>query len=155
MDKPLYSFEPLKQSTDWVLVLTFSVVILMLLAAYAVSKYGKLDTNRRNIVIMVCFFVGVVAMGTALFRLMSLWKLKPVQIFSDRIETPYGTAPLKNVRDFYVKIERHYKPINPTVVSDSARYFFLLERDDKTHVLSEGDYPVDSILAKLNDVMGY
>ncbi len=155
MDKPLYVFEPMKQATDWVLVMTFCGIGLMILAAYLVKKYSTLDVNRRNILLMICFFVGTIAAGTALFRLVSLWKLKPVQIYSNRIETPYGTAPLSNIRDFYVKIERHYKPMNPDVVTDSSRYFFLLERNDKTHVLSEGDYPVDSILAKLNDVMGY
>lgn len=155
MDKPLYIFEPFKHTTDWVLVGTLSAVVLMVFLAYAVSKYSKLDVNRRNILMMLCFFIGILAAGTATFRLISMWKLKPVQIFSDRIVTPYGTAPINNIRDFYVKMERHYKPMNPSEVKDSARYFFLLERNDKTHVLSEGDYPVDSILAKLNDVMGY
>ncbi len=155
MDKPLYIFEPFKQTTDWVLVGTLSAAMLMGLLAYVVSKYSKLDVNRRNILFMLFFFLGILATGTAVFRLFSLWKLKPVQIYSDRIETPYGTAPFKNIRDFYVKIERHYKTMDPSEVRDSARYFFLLERNDKTHVLSEGDYPVDSILAKLNDVMGY
>ena len=155
MDKPLYTFEPLKQATDWVLVLTFCLVALMGLVAYWVSKYSKLDVNRRNILLMICFFFGSIAAGTAVFRLVSLWKLKPVQIYSNRVETPYGTAPINNIRDFYVKIERHYKPMNPDAALDSARYFFLIERNDKTHVLSEGDYQIDSILAKLNDVMGY
>ena len=155
MDKLLYTFEALKHATDWVLVLTSCVVILMALMSFVVTKYAKLDTNRRNIVVMLCFFIGIIAAGTAAFRLISLWKLKPVQIYVDRIETPYGTARLDNIRDFYVKLERHYKPMNPNEVKDSARYFFLLERNDKTHVLSEGDYQVDSILAKLNDVMGY
>jgi O-antigen/teichoic acid export membrane protein len=155
MDKPLYTFEPMKHATDWVLVGTFCLVALMLFMTYLIKKYSKLDVNRRNVLIMVCFFIGIIAAGTAIFRLISMWKLKPVQIYSHRIETPYGTAELNNVRDFYIKIERHYKPMNPDAVTDSARYFFLLERNDKTHVLSEGDYEVDSILAKLNDVMGY
>jgi hypothetical protein len=155
MDKPLYTFEPFKHATDWVLIGTAFLVILMFLAAFAVQKYAKLDTNRRNIVNMVCFFIGIIAAGTAVFRLISLWKLKPVQIYSNRVETPYGTAPLNEIRDFYIKTERRTKPMNPSAVTDSSRYFFLMERSDKTHVLSEGDYDVDSILAKLNNVMGY
>jgi hypothetical protein len=155
MDKPLYTFEPFKHATDWVLIGTAFLVTLMLLIAYLVKTRANLDVNRRNIVNMVCFFIGIIAAGTAAFRLISLWKLKPVQIYSNRIETPYGTAQLNNISDFYVKIERRTKPMNPSAVTDSSRYFFLIERSDKTHVLSEGDYQVDSILAKLNDVMGY
>lgn len=155
MDKPLYIFEPFKHATDWVLIWTAVLIGLMLFIAYAVKKYANLDTTRRNIVTMVCFFIGIIAAGTAVFRLISMWKLKPVQIYTNRIETPYGTAPLNNIRDFYIKIEMRTKPMNPNAVTDSSRYFFLLERNDKTHVLSEGDYQIDSILAKLNDVMGY
>ncbi len=155
MDKPLYTFEPFKHATDWVLIGTAFLVILMFLAAYSVKKYAKLDTNRRNIVNMVCFFIGIIAAGTAVFRLISLWKLTPVQIYNNRVETPYGTAPLNEIRDFYIKTERRTKPMNPSAVTDSSRYFFLMERSDKTHVLSEGDYEVDSILSKLNNVMGY
>lgn len=155
MDKPLYTFEPFKQSIDWVVVLTLALVLLMLFVSFLVKKYSKLDVTRRNIVNMVCFFIGIIAAGTAVFRLISLWKLKPVQIYTNRIETPYGTAQLNNIRDFYIKTEMRTKPMNPNAVTDSSRYFFLLERNDKTHVLSEGDYQIDSILAKLNDVMGY
>lgn len=155
MDKPLYTFEPFKQSIDWVVVLTLALVLLMLFVSFLVKKYSKLDVTRRNIVNMVCFFIGIIAAGTAVFRLISLWKLKPVEIYAKRIETPYGTAQLNNIRDFYIKTEMRTKPMNPNAVTDSSRYFFLLERNDKTHVLSEGDYQIDSILAKLNDVMGY
>ncbi len=155
MDKPLYTFESFKHTTDLVLVWTFGTLFIMAFLAYVVKKKSKLDVNRRNILVMLCFFIGILAAGTAAFRLISMWKLKPVEIYNNRIVTPYGTAPLNNIRDFYIKIERHYKMIDPSAIKDSARYFFLLERNDKTHVLSEGDYQVDSILSKLNDVMGY
>ncbi|MBL7818398.1 MAG: hypothetical protein JNL70_25530 [Saprospiraceae bacterium] len=155
MDKPLYSFEPFKQTTDWVLVLTIGIVLLMLLVGLWVKKKSTLDTNRRSMLMMIFFFIGTIAAGTTFFRLFSMWKLKPVSIYNNRIETPYGAAPFNNIRDFYIKLERHYKPMNPNEIQDSARYFFLLERNDKTHVLSEGDYPVDSILVKLNEAMGY
>ena len=87
MDKPLYIFEPLKQATDWVLVGTVCLIVVMVLIALFTKKQTNLDTNRRNIVFMICFFIGSIAFGTAAFRVMSLWKLKPVQIFNNRVET--------------------------------------------------------------------
>jgi hypothetical protein len=98
---------------------------------------------------------GLVCAFAIVLKLFSYFRLQPVELYDDRIKTPYGTAELRNVRDFYIKIERHYRPMQPNEVRDSARYFFVQERSDKTHVLSEGDYPIDSIWARMNDVMGY
>ena len=82
-------------------------------------------------------------------------RLKPVKLYRTGIETPYGTAQLRDIKDFYIKKEVHYKPMQPNVIADSARYLFILEANDKGHVLSEGDYPIQEILAKMNDLMGY
>ena len=102
---------------------------------------------------MVLTFIGVIALGTSAMKLYSQYRLKPVEIYSNRIVTPYGATPLSNVSDYYIKLEKTFKPLQTDVVRDSARYFFLIEKNDKTHVLSEGDYPIYGILDSLNKVM--
>ena len=102
---------------------------------------------------MLLGFLAVIASGFFLLRLLSQAKLKTVSIYNNRIETPYGEVRLQDIRDYYIKIERKYKPLNPNEITDSTRYFFIHEKSDKTHVLSEGDYLIDSILFKLNYVV--
>ena len=155
MDKPIYIFEPFKQDIDGWLVLTSIVLALAIFGILYFKNNKKMEYNRRNALLMVFSFVTIIATATGAFRLYSKWRLKPVEIYVNKIVTPYGTAPFKNIRDFYIKLERRYKPMQENEISDSAHYFFILERNDKGHVLSEGDYPIDSILAKLNDAMGY
>lgn len=155
MDKPLYSFAANKTPFDVWLIAPVLIALICVLAIYCVRKKTNLEYNRRNIVVMVLGFFTVIALGTAAMKAVSYWRLQPVQIFTNRIVTPYGETPLSNVSDFYVKLEKTYKPMQTEVVRDSARYFFLIEKNDKTHVLSEGDYPIYDILEKMNEVMGY
>ena len=155
MDTPLHSFVANKNLLNNWFVASVFIALACGLAILYFRKNTNLDYNRRNIVIMVLGFFTVIALGTATMKAYSYWRLKPVQIFTNRIITPYGETPLSNVSDFYVKLEKTYKPMQTEVVRDSARYFFLIEKNDKTHVLSEGDYPIYDILDKMNSVMGY
>jgi hypothetical protein len=155
MDNPLYTFEPFKHTFDTWLFIPFVIALSASIGIFFFNKNKILDTQRRNVVKMLLGFVIVIAIGMGGFRLISQLKLKTVKIYSNQIETPYGKTPLSNIRDYYIKMERRFKPINPDKTTDSTRYFFILEKNDKTHVLSEGDYQIDSILAKLNEAMGY
>ncbi len=151
MDKPLHTFEPYSASTDFWLIFLSTVFFLCLLGIFLIKK-TRLDAPRRAVVSMILSFIAVILAGFVGLRVYSSFKLSPVKIYINRIETPYGEANFREVRDFYIKQERKYKPMNPNEVTDSTRYFFLFERSDKTHVLSEGDYLIDSILAKMNEV---
>jgi hypothetical protein len=153
MDKPLYTFQPLKQSFDTWFVVTAIATLLLLGFLYFFRKKSTLDVSRKGVIIMMLAFLTLISGGTALFRFISLWRLQTVEIYQNRIVTPYGTAPMTNIRDYYVKLETHYKPMQANVVQDSARYFFLIEKNDKTHVLSEGDYRVYDILDAMNNIL--
>jgi hypothetical protein len=155
MDTPLHSFNALKNPLDAWLIVPFLIALIGGLITLYVRKNTTLDYNRRNILVMILGFFTVIALSTVGMKLYAFWRLQPVQIFKNHIITPYGDTPLSNVADFYIKLEKTYKPLQTEVVRDSARYFFLIEKNDKTHVLSEGDYPIYDILDKMNDVMGY
>ena len=153
MDKPLYTFQPLKQSFDAWLILTALATLLLLGFMLYFRKKSTLDVNRKGVTMMMLAFLTLIMGGTALFRFISLWRLQEVTIYQNRIVTPYGTTAMTNIRDYYVKLETHYKPMQANVIQDSARYFFLIEKNDKTHVLSEGDYKIYDILEALNNTL--
>ena len=102
---------------------------------------------------MILGFFAVIAFGTTVFRLYSKWRLQPIEIYNNYIKTPYGDAPLSNILDSYIKLEIKYKPMQSNIAQDSAHYLFIIERNSKTHVLSEGDYPIKEVLDKLNETM--
>lgn len=154
METPLYTFEATQSWINAWLICSFITAIMGFSVYYFQDKL-PVEQRLKSVIGLVAALVGFVFIFAFTLKIYSLTRLKPVKIYRNSLETPYGTAEFKNIKDFYIKIEKHYKPMQPNVLADSARYFFILERDDKGHVLSEGDYPVDSILAKLNQVMGY
>ena len=155
MDKPLHIIEPYKHGMDGWLILTFGFFALSIAVMYYYNKNKKLDYNRRNIIVMLSGFIAAIAFMSGGFRLYSKWRLQPIEVSVNHIKTPYGKAPLNNLLDYYIKLEKRYKPMQADIIQDSAYYFFLIERNNKTHVLSEGDYPIREVLDKLNEVMGY
>lgn len=155
MDKPLYIIEPYQHGTDFWLVTTLLIAALSFVGTLYFRRNTKMEYNRRNSVAMILSFFAVIALGVSAMRFYSKWKIQPIEIYNNRIKTPYGEAPLSNVIDFYIKLEKKYKPMQTEIVQDSAHYFFLIERNNKTHVLSEGDYPIKEVLDKLNETMGY
>jgi hypothetical protein len=153
MDKPLFTIEPYKQSLDvWTIALMVVVAVCLIFIYFYLPKI-KLDKTRRNIISMLLSFLAVIAGGFVVLRLVSKVKLTTVEVYNNHIKTPYGDVRFQDIEDFYIKIEKKPKILNPNEITDSTRYFFLIEKNRKTHVLSEGDYLIDSILAKLNYVV--
>jgi hypothetical protein len=154
MDTPLHTFEAAKSYSDIWLVGSL-ILGLLGFGLYFFQEKIPVEQRLRSVVGLAAAMIGLVAVLSLSLKLFSMARLKPVKLYRNSVETPYGTASLREIKDFYIKKETHYKPMQPNVVSDSARYLFILERNDKGHVLSEGDYPIDSILSKMNDLMGY
>jgi hypothetical protein len=154
METPLYTYEAAKSFLDTWLI---GSIILGLLGfgAYFFQEKLPVEERLRKVIGLAAALIGLVAVLSMGLKLFSMARLKPVKLYRTSIETPYGTAQFREIKDFYIKKEVHYKPMQPNVVADSARYLFILEGNDKGHVLSEGDYPIHDILTKMNDLMGY
>ena len=150
MNKPLFTFEPFEQSFDFWTVALMGAVAAGLIFMYFFLPKTKLDKNRRGIVSMLLSFLMVIAGGFIVLRLASKMKLSSVEIYNNHVKTPYGDVRFQDIDDFYIKIEKRSKILDPTELIDSTRYLFIMEKSRKTHVLSEGDYLIDSILAKMN-----
>jgi hypothetical protein len=154
METPLFTFEAAKSIMDTWLIGSFILGVLGF-GSYFFQEKLPVEKELRKVVGLAMALIGLVAVLSLTLKLFSMSRLKPVKLYRNSVETPYGTAQLREIKDFYIKKEVHYKPMQPNVVSDSARFLFILEQNDKGHVLSEGDYPIDTILAKMNDLMGY
>jgi hypothetical protein len=154
METPLHTFEAAKSFFDSWLIGSI-IVGLLGFGLYFFQEKIPVRQNLRSVVGLAAALIGLVAVLSLCLKLFSMARLKPIKLYKNSVETPYGTAELREIKDFYIKKEVHYKPMQPNVIADSARYLFIVERNDKGHVLSEGDYPIDSILAKMNDLMGY
>jgi hypothetical protein len=154
METPLYTYEAAKSFLDsW---LIGSIIITLIgFGLYFFQEKIPVEQRLKNVVGLAAALIGLVAALSLGLKLFSMARLKPVRLYRDGVETPYGTVQWREIKDFYIKKETRHKPMQPDVVTDSTRFLFIVERNDKGHVLSEGDYPIDSVLAKMNDLMGY
>ena len=151
-EKCLYTFEPLKISFDYWLWMPIMFIVLCVLVGIVSHKKIE-EKNRRLTVLMLLSFIGVISFFTSLSRLYALWRMQPIKLYTEHIETPFGKTKYTDIKDFFVRTQNDYKPMQPTVVRDSIRYLMIIERSDKTHLLSEADYPIDSIFVKLDEEM--
>ena len=151
-EKCLYVFEPLKLDFDAWLWIPIIITSLSIISAVVIHTKIK-DKNRRLTLLMVISFAGTIAFFTALSRFYAIWRTEPVKLYTEHLETPFGKTTYFNVKDYFIRLQHEYKPMQPETVRDSTRYLMIIERNDKTHLLSQSDYPIDTILAKMNLIM--
>jgi hypothetical protein len=153
MEKVLYTIEPFKFGVPWTIIISLAVAGVCFGFAFGYVQKLRLDYNRRQVLQLLLMFIGVTALFSGIWKSVSLMRLTPVRIYSNVIETPYGRMDFKNIADFYIKVEPKYRTMQQNVPVDTTKFFYLIDRSGKNHVLSEGDYPIDTILTKLNTVL--
>jgi hypothetical protein len=152
MQPALYAFEAHKQAFDSMLILALGLSFLGIVGIFFIKRTAQIDNLRKNLLVMLFSFLSVIALGVAILRLYSRYKLQAVEIYNDKIITPYGTARIIEIEDFFIKIETPNSIVKTQAAKDSTRYLFIVEKNLKTHVLSEGDYAIDSIFESLEKV---
>ena len=152
-EKCLYTFDALKIAFDFWLWMPLGLILLCIFSGYILQKQIA-DKDRRLTTLMILSFVGVISLLTAGSRLYAITRMQPVKLYTEHIETPFGSTTYFNIKDYFIRLQRDYKPMQPDAPRDSMRYLMIIERNDKTHLLSEGDYKIDSIFLKMNEIIG-
>ncbi len=153
--KILHEFPAINQSfTNAYFVIPIVIATICFANILFFRQYKRLDSMRRNVVIMVFTFIGLTALGAGVFKFASMKKLTPIKIYADAIETPYGKIPFSDLKDASVQPYMKYKPMQAGTVTDSTRYLFLFKQSqDLPDVISEGDYKIDSIFDALRQTL--
>ena len=145
-----YSFNPLKTPFDYLIWLSLGIISLCTLTAFYFSKSKTLDSSRKNIIYMICSFIGFISVITFGSRLITIFRLRPFVIDNTKISTPYGETKLTDIKDFFIQTDRQYKPYNPNTPVDSMRYLIIFNKKLKRQMYSEADFPIDTIFKILD-----
>lgn len=153
--KILYEFPAINQSfTNSYFVIPIVVATICFANILFFKQFKRLDTMRRNVLMMVFAFIGLTALGAGIFKFASMQKLTPIKIYADAIETPYGKIPFSDLKDASVQPYMKYKPMQAGVPVDSTRYLFLFKNSQNLpDVISDGDYKIDSIFDALRQTL--
>lgn len=120
---------------------------------YLLRREVSREQRNLNIVIaMLLFFLFLIGSSTAFFSYMRLNKVGPIEIYASGMKTPYGQVGFADIRNAEIVIDKE-----PNVLTGSTgrrtRMLAIIEKNGKTHALSEEDYPVQKILAKLKEAI--
>ncbi len=99
-------------------------------------------------------FVAFIALGTGIFSFLTAERLQPVNLYKDSISVPRGNILFKDILKIQVEeLKEHSKyPIQKDgqlYVIGQTDLMVIEKRDGSSYLLSEENYPLDSIYAKL------
>jgi hypothetical protein len=150
MGELLYTFEAANSGayTNFILAIIAAVLGVGGTLYLLRRKVSREQRNLNIVIAMLLFFLFLIGSSTAFFSYMRLRKVGPVDIYEAGMKTPYGRVQFADIRNAEIIIDEE-----PNVLSGSAgrrtRILTIIERDGRTHALSEEDYPVQEILGKM------
>ncbi len=128
-------FQPDLYSSN--LTLWISLTLMLLGAALTFFLFKKYKTLS-----LLSFFIAIIAACSTFFSFWTTQKLVPVQISAEKLITPYGETALSEIKSSEIK----GGAIDASIIKkDDTRILLIVERSNKTHALSELNYPIDSI----------
>lgn len=155
MGEPLYTFLPTNTTDSFSFWGSIAVVVGSAIAlVYLLRKKSSGDAYRRQMLLaMLVFFALIMAATTAFFSFWSIQKIGPVVVYSEQMETPYGTVAFDDITRAYIEMNGKRSLVNPGATTNSVRMLFIEEIDGKMHVMSEDNYDIDEILAKMKSIV--
>ncbi len=148
MDEILYTFSSTTTELDSYLYLGISALILCIGLFYYSYK------NNKKLLLLFSGFIGIIALGTALFSGLTSHKLGDIQLYKDGIIIQNKTFDFKDIK--MIKIENIdqlskypiHRDGNPIII-DSSQLLLIESRKHGFHLISNIHYDINSIYNKL------
>jgi hypothetical protein len=152
MEQPIAVFEPIR-SGNYIVVL-ISLLFAVIATAFLVYNYKK-DISYKNrgykqLFSLLAFFVIMIATVTAFFSFWAAQKFTTVKVYPQAIETSFGRVNFDDIQKIYIHNNQQVAPLTGTPHGKVVRILIIEEFDRKTHVLSEENYQIDSLLKVLS-----
>jgi hypothetical protein len=150
MGELIVSFEAMDTGNDLLWWSALVIAILGFTGTFLILFFRLIkDYNYRLLFAMLLFFVAMIAAGTAFYTHLTASKLGPVRFFTEGLSTPYGSVRYDDIKDAYIETDQERALINPNQINRRTRILIIEERQDKLHLLSEINYPVEEIFRVL------
>lgn len=150
MGELLYTFEAASSGayTNFVLSLLAALIGIGGMLYLLRREVSREQRNLNIVIAMLLFFLFLIGSSTAFFSYMRLRKVGPVEIYASGMTTPYGKVRFEDIRNAEIILDKESNILSGST-GRRTRMLAIIEKDGKTHALSEEDYPVQEILAKM------
>lgn len=144
----LYTFEPSQtELTGWLIA---GAVVLVACVGAAYYFYRRKQEHWA----MLLGFVGMTAAGTCIFSYATAERMAPVRILPNTLVVEEQPIPYRNLRNAYIEQDYVRSRMATDRILDTTRLLFVETTLDKElYILSEDNYPIDSILVRLREVV--
>lgn len=154
MEQPIAVFEPIRSGNYSAVVISVIIAgIALVFLIFNKKKEGFIrQKGYQQMFSLLTFFVIIIATATAFFSFWAAQKLTPVKIFANSIETAFGKVDFEDIHKIYIHDDQQRSRLSGVPEGAIIRLLIIEESDRKTHVLSEENYNIDSLLNVLNSL---
>ena len=154
MEEPIAVFDPTRSGNYNIVIISLSIAAIAL--AFFIYNFKKDVASSKKgyqqLFSLLAFFVIIIAAVTAFFSFWAAQKFTPVKVYTQSIETAFGKVDLKDIQNIYIHKDQQQAPLTGTPKGEITRILIIEEFDRKTHVLSEENYDIDSLIQVLNNL---
>ena len=127
------------------------IAVIFFLGSALIFLLGKKITyNYRTLLAMLSFFFGAIALGNGYFIKMTNTEVGSIELFTNGIQTPQGSAVYSEIKDMYIFVDNEKSFINPTQVIDTKKVLLLKLADGRQLELLGAYYPIQEIFNKID-----
>jgi len=155
MEEVIATFEPLNSGGQAIFYVSIILSVAGLAGCIWILKRGgeRTSYNRRMLISMLLFFVFIIGASTAFFSGLNLKRTGTITIYESAIATAQSTILFNDIKNARMIVDKEPSLINPSRSVRNTKLLLIEARDGTTIVLSEEDYEVEKILARLKNVM--
>ncbi|MEZ4985665.1 MAG: hypothetical protein R2795_11620 [Saprospiraceae bacterium] len=149
---PLYSFYA--DSTDW-LFLWLGLFVCVGAFGFSYRFLTKKASGRaytmNSLGAMLLFFVGMMALGTAVFSGWNLYRHGKVLIYADHMQIGNQSVPYTEINELFIRKDNAKISIS---ASGSTNVYFLVItlQNGQSIALSEEEYPVREVMERVGEL---
>lgn len=153
--EPLHVFEPTYSGIPFDFAIALAVGICAGIGGYFVyHKEGEgTERTRQQLGSMLLFFVALMSFATAFFSFWNSRRIGTLKIYTDRVESGFGTSTFKEIKGAYLKIEDR-NTLFPTPQNTSKDTFLIIEeKSGRSHVFGNDSYDVLTMVKAVRATM--
>jgi len=151
----LHSFAPNTADLNWSIMVAASIALICLglIIFYTTKKVPHSQRKQKQLISLLIYFTFTISTGMAVFSWLSSKKMNTVEIYEDRMTTPYGEVVFKNISNVEIYTDNSTIDQSANAISNNSRMLIIEEYSGKSHILSEEIYPINEISKILGELL--
>lgn len=148
----IQTYEPVSPGFLQSIGAMFLLALLALAAAVLILwRARSLAYNYRTLLAMLCFFGATIALGNGFFMKITRGPIADFAIYEAGVVNGHGSFSYASFRDAYLYTDEQASLVDPQSIQQRLKVLVIELKDDRRMTFTEQHYPVEQILADIQD----